>query len=404
MECMMNGRPRRLIAIAAGALAAIFVLGFVVGQVAGIGRSAAHPSPNPSRNTAHSRLGWPGFHVWGLAPKLGGHASGARPVLGTVTAVSGSTITIKPLASRFGPSAAVTTIDVTAKTVYRTGPNTTGSLSSIKTGQKIIAVGSLDSSGKVLTAGSVALFGTGWLPRLRSRGPFAVPPDVNAFKQHAGGTVTAINGSSITVKPNGYAFAFLNNGDKPVTIRTSSKTVVRAPGTQTGSLSSIKVGDNIFAGGTLTKDGKTLTASTIIVLTNLLRAVNPPHTLHGPIHGAWFGTNASGIVTAVHGNRVTIKDDAAMQGRCAADQAQCSNMALSPIGVTTVVISSRTTVQSGWGVNASASTIKTGDHIVATGTLSKDGKSLAASTVLVVPVKDLQPLPMLMGRHSGKGA
>jgi hypothetical protein len=78
-------------------------------------------------------------------------------------------------------------------------------------------------------------------------------------------------------------------------------------------------------------------------------------------------------VTAVNGNTITVKAD--------------GNHGPSPSNeynnVTTITLSSSTKYESGFGQSGSAKSIKVGTYIIADGTLSADGKSLSAATVMV---------------------
>jgi hypothetical protein len=144
---------------------------------------------------------------------------------GVVTNVAGDTITLT------GFDGASHTVSVTSQTRYQKA-GASAALSDVTTGTAIVAAGTLDSNG-TLTAVRVMI---------------RVP--------HVGGEVTAVNGSSYTVTAR-FGTTYTVNA-------TSSTTYVNPDGTAT-SASAVKVGTYIAAQGTLSADGKTLTAQRILV-------------------------------------------------------------------------------------------------------------------------------------------
>jgi Domain of unknown function (DUF5666) len=144
---------------------------------------------------------------------------------GVVTNVAGDTITLT------GFDGASHTISVTGQTRYQKAGASAG-LSDLTTGTAIVAAGTLDSNG-TLTAVRIMIR----VPRV-------------------GGEVTAVNGSSYTVTAR-FGTTYAVNA-------TSSTTYVNLDGTAT-SASAVKVGTYIAAQGTLSADGKTLTAQRILV-------------------------------------------------------------------------------------------------------------------------------------------
>ncbi|MBV9280735.1 MAG: hypothetical protein JOZ41_11680, partial [Chloroflexi bacterium] len=106
-------------------------------------------------------------------------------------------------------------------------------------------------------------------------GPFGQGP-WHGPGPHADGQVTAINGNTVTIKPN---------ADRPGDTASSVTTVVLTSTTQygaphdstaTATRDSVKVGSFLIAEGTLSSDGKTLTASRVLVLPSL-PASGTPH-------------------------------------------------------------------------------------------------------------------------------
>ena len=144
---------------------------------------------------------------------------------GVVTNVTGNTITLT------GFDGASHTVDVTDQTRYQKA-GASAALSDVTSGAAIVAAGTLDTNG-TLTAVRVMI---------------RVP--------HIAGEVTAVNVSSYTVTAR-FGTTYTVNA-------TSSTTYVNPDGTAT-SASAVKVGTYIAAQGTLSADGKTLTAQRILV-------------------------------------------------------------------------------------------------------------------------------------------
>ena len=147
-------------------------------------------------------------------------------VAGVVTNVTGNTITLT------GFDGASHTVNVTGQTRYQKA-GASAALSDVTSGTAIVAAGTLDSNG-TLTGVRVLIR----VPRI-------------------GGEVTAVNGSSYTVTARFGATYTVNP--------TSSTTYANPNGTAT-SASAVKVGTYIAAEGTLSADGKTLTAQRILVV------------------------------------------------------------------------------------------------------------------------------------------
>ena len=147
-------------------------------------------------------------------------------VAGVVTNVTGNTITLT------GFDGASHTVNVTGQTRYQKA-GASAALSDVTSGTAIVAAGTLDSNG-TLTGVRVLIR----VPRI-------------------GGEVTAVNGSSYTVTAR-FGTTYTVNA-------TSSTTYVNPDGTAT-SASAVKVETYIAAQGTLSADGKTLTAQRILVV------------------------------------------------------------------------------------------------------------------------------------------
>jgi hypothetical protein len=173
----ISGEHMRKSLIGAGlAITAVFAVGFAVGQIAGInGSSAATIPPNNSNAIQRPQfrfLGPPRFAVAGGIARGFLRGAGLRATTATgpradgkVTAVNGNTITVQPGKDNgnepSGESKTVTTIQLNSSTTYDNGPGQSGSASSIKVGDFIIAMGTVSSDGTTLTASHVMIGGPG---------------------------------------------------------------------------------------------------------------------------------------------------------------------------------------------------------------------------------------------------
>src|SRR5262249_26230218 len=145
---------------------------------------------------------------------------------GVVTGVNGSTLTLT------GFDGASHTITIDSATRYqKAGQSAT--LADVTVGTAIVAEGTLQSDGS-LHAVRITI----QVPRIA-------------------GQVTAVNGTSYTVSGR--------FGTTYTVATTSSTTYINPEGT-TASATAIKTGTFIIAEGTLSADGKTLTALRIVVL------------------------------------------------------------------------------------------------------------------------------------------
>lgn len=159
---------------------------------------------------------------------------------GTVTAVSGTTLTIT--AMRPDGTTPTLTVDASNSTVLYRG--TQSSVSSIKVGDKIIVNGTL--SGTTITASAISAGITI---------PGAILHDI-----HPGtvGKVTAVNGTTLTItsQPDPRT-----KTTKTFTVDATNATVMKSTGTS--SISAITVGSMVLVEGTVS--GSTITATNIRV-------------------------------------------------------------------------------------------------------------------------------------------
>lgn len=168
---------------------------------------------------------------------------------------------------------------------------------------------------------------------------------------HADGKITAVNGNTITVAPDSNR-AGSNEYSNVTTIVLTNTTTFMGSTTR----ASIVTGAYIFAEGTLSSDGKTLTATAV--------GVGGPGGGH---HGGGFGRSgphADGTVVSLSGNTVTVKAD------------DDTNQSTEYSKVTSVVLTNSTTFVGG----STRASIVGGAHFFAEGTLSSDGTTLTATT------------------------
>jgi len=184
---------------------------------------------------------------------------------------------------------------------------------------------------------------------------------------HADGQITAVNGDSITVTPDADR-AGSNEYTGVTTINLSSATRYGAgrgaPATATRP--AFAVGQYLVAEGTVSADGKTLSATLVSVGAG-------GHGPGGPGH--MFGPHADGTVSAVNGDTISLKADT--------DQTGSSEYT----AVTSVVLTSATMYDGGHDSAPSTTkpSITVGEYLIAEGTVSNGGATLTATHVSVRP-------------------
>lgn len=279
-------------------IAGVLGTGLLALTVAGVGIGVAH-----ANGVNAPALGTVASHNGGSSDGYGsGHSSRGNL---TVTGVSGQTITAKQ------SDGTAVTIQTTSSTVF-TRAGKTVSLSAVTSGEQIYAGGTKNSDGSI-TAKYVAIE----LPSYR-------------------GTVTAVNGSIITLK---------DRKGTTQTIKTTSSTSFLLDG-QSASLSDVKTGEQMSAEGTLNSDNS-LNAETV--------QIKLP---------SYYGQ-----VSAVSGSTITLKDRK---------------------GTSQTIKTTSSTKFTRGGQSASLSDVKTGDQIAASGTLNSDGSLNAQVVAIVLPHVDGQ--------------
>jgi hypothetical protein len=180
---------------------------------------------------------------------------------------------------------------------------------------------------------------------------------------HADGTVTAVNGNTITVKPDTDA-AGSNEYTKVTTVIIGGSTQISTGRGTAATVAAITVGSRFVAEGTLSSDGTTLTATRFQV-------APADHAGHAGGRQGAGGPHADGTVTGVSGNTISVTPDTDRAG---------SNEYTK---VTTINVTGSTTYDAGRGATASLASVTKGAYIIATGTVSSDGTTLAATHISV---------------------
>jgi Domain of unknown function (DUF5666) len=239
---------------AAAVAAAVFAGGYVVGQF--------HSPPTSSAASATKSLAVGSNAVNGKAERWVHGSEGPR-AFGQVTAVSGpnnDTVTIKPFIAPRGLELAPTAVALTGSTKYYAGRKSTTTATAVKVGAYIAARGTLSADKKTLTASVVMV-----LPQA---------PKHLAFGEHRGlimrfgrpaafGKVTAVAGNTVSIKA--VAFGWRAPTQVTTIALTGSTKFFGGPFSQV-TRSSVKVGSFVAAAGTVSKDGKTLTAARITIM------------------------------------------------------------------------------------------------------------------------------------------
>lgn len=194
----------------------------------------------------------------------GQFTKGARPempgVFGTVSTISGTTLTVT--SKGFGSSTVATTYTVDASNATVMDKGATSTLSSIAVGNSIMVSGTVSGTSVTATKinvgmGNIGFGGAGMGGRNASSTANRIPRNASSTNMMVGngqpiigGTVSAISGTTITIT---------NKGNITYTIDASSATVTK--GNSSSSVSNIAVGDSVLVQGTI--NGTSVTATTI---------------------------------------------------------------------------------------------------------------------------------------------
>lgn len=194
--------------------------------------------------TAHT--GWQG-----KGKGMGMHGMMGKPaVVGTVSAVSGTTITVSGRQG-FSTSTPVTTFTVDATNAKVVKANATSSVSSIAVGDTVLVQGTVSGSNITATMirdGMIMMRGQGNKPE---NGTAQNPALQGNGEPIIAGTISAVSGASLTVT---------NKSNVTYTVDTTNAKILA--GKTASSLSDLKVGDAVVVQGTV--NGNSIAASSVI--------------------------------------------------------------------------------------------------------------------------------------------
>jgi lipopolysaccharide export system protein LptC len=184
----------------------------------------------------------------------------ARPgVFGSVTAVSGSTLTVQ--SKGFGPNATQTTYAVDASNATVTKNGSASSLGNVSVGDTVMVQGTVSGTNVAATAirdgmpqGMRGMRGMKGGAGQGERGwghASTTPPIQGNGQPVVGGSVTAVSGSTLTVATKAGATYSVN---------ASSATIVKNG--SASSLGNVSVGDNVVVQGAV--NGTSITASSVM--------------------------------------------------------------------------------------------------------------------------------------------
>ena len=165
-------------------------------------------------------------------------------VFGTVTAISGTTLTITSKAPEKGTNTTTTTTyTVNAGSATVTKNNAASSLSAVAIGDTVMVQGTV--SGTTVTAAKIN-------DGMMMKGPGKPGVTITGNGQPViGGAVTVISGTTLTVT---------NKSNVTYTVNVASSTVVKS--NATSSASAIAVGDNVLVQGAV--NGNVVVASSVV--------------------------------------------------------------------------------------------------------------------------------------------
>ncbi len=219
----------------------------------------------------------------------GGMMSG---IFGTVTAVSGNTLTVAASAWPKASSTAQTTysVDATNAKIYKGDASTTISVSSVAAGDSVMVQGTVSGTNVAATVirdGFPRPVGGPAMPsgeRRIGQGASSTPPITGNGEPVVGGTITTISGNTLTVT---------NASNVTYAIDVSGATIVKN-GTST-AIANLSTGDSVVVQGTV--NGTSVTASSVI--DQGVKAASASSTTKSS--GGGFGFGFGGIFGAIGG-------------------------------------------------------------------------------------------------------
>ena len=253
--------------------------------------------------------------------------AGQKPVVvGKVTAISGSTLTVTDTKTN-----AQYTVDVSSAKItegFGSGAQSIG-YSSIKVGDEVIILGTVTGSSVSATSVFDGVEGAG----------FRKAPRVI-------GTVTAVSGSTLNVSVQQHA----SSTAVVYTVNTSTSTTVTKDG-KADTFSDIAIGQTVMVMGTVSTSGNTVAATKVNIVTRIPQA------------------HVTGTVKAVSGSTLTVQPKT---------------------GTSYSVDASSATVTTGFGKNAQASSlasISVGQSVMVVGSHVAGSMNIVASSIRLVQPK-----------------
>jgi hypothetical protein len=187
--------------------------------------------------------------IYDGVPPMGmsGQARG-QGVFGTVSAISGTTLTVtsKAMVGPNNSNATATTYTVNASNATVVKNGATSTVSAIAVGDTVSVQGTV--SGDSVTA---TMIRDGVVPGMGGKGPGAIASLQGNGEPVIGGSITAISGDTLTVT---------NKSNVTYTVDATNATVIVK--NATSSLASVATGDNVIVQGTV--NGNSVTASSVI--------------------------------------------------------------------------------------------------------------------------------------------
>lgn len=227
-------------------LSAVAILGTVVSLAAAL-PALADTGNSPGQN--------PPQQGWGAGRVGQGRGAMMRPgVFGTVTSISGDTITVTSMGRR-GPASTTpsttTTFTVDATNAVVMKANATSSVSSIAVGDVIAVQGTVTGTNVVATKINDGLVRGKGAPTQGGQGQVLGALSGNGEPVVAG-TISSISGNTITIT---------NKSNVAYTVDATSAKISQGQNA-TASISNLTVGDSVLVQGTV--NGTSITASTVI--------------------------------------------------------------------------------------------------------------------------------------------
>jgi hypothetical protein len=177
-----------------------------------------------------------------------------RPgVFGTVSAINGTNITVT--SKGFGTSSVSKTFSVDVSNAIVMDKGATSTISAVAVGNQVSVQGTINGISVIATKINLGMSfgrGDGQNPGKGAGGRFASSSNMieGNGQPIIGGTVSAINGATITIT---------NKSNVSYTVDASSATITK--GNIASSVSSVIIGDNILVQGTI--NGTSVTATTV---------------------------------------------------------------------------------------------------------------------------------------------